>query len=706
MSELPTTPNKSSRQGSVNLCSSINGSKRRFTTSPSSRASNNNNNNNNSNGTVGSRLSLDGKLSRIPFSNANTNVKSSTGSNLTSFYKQQIRELNSLQEELYVKKSKLDTLKDQYEMLNSTYKEKKLKWDKLYLEKQNKQNQLSTKKKEIEVLNDKNDEKIKQLKKGHELHMEQLKIKNQGEINKLQNEYLIKINQLKHQKEKKFQDERDNLQKEVIKLERRIDSNDAILNDLLNDLKIKYDKLKETWLIDYQNEWKQNIEKNERYSNEINDFKLKLGNDLTPRIEKLNNTVNNLENEITTLNATLIDKKRESETLKTKTIETNEKIRNIEAEKAELVEFIKTSNAELIKINECLTHEETVRRQLHNKLQELRGNIRVYCRLRPPLKSIEDPNTSHIKVYSLDNDHGTQTMEITKNNNTNKYKFDKIFDQFESNSEIFKEVGQLVQSALDGYNVCIFAYGQTGSGKTFTMLNPSDGIIPSTVRHIFTWIDNLKERGWEYQINCQFVEIYNENIIDLLREKQTSQKHDIRHDDESQTTSITNVMTVTLDREETVEKVLHRATKLRSTASTKSNEHSSRSHSIFIIHLHGKNSKTNEDSYGILNLVDLAGSERINSSQVSGERLRETQHINKSLSCLGDVIHALNSSEHKERHIPFRNSKLTHLLKYSLSGNSKTLMFVNISASLNHVNETINSLRFASKVNSTKMMKT
>lgn len=255
--------------------------------------------------------------------------------------------------------------------------------------------------------------------------------------------------------------------------------------------------------------------------------------------------------------------------------------------------------------------------------------------------------------------------------------------------------------------MCIFAYGQTGSGKTFTMLNDTDGVIPMTLDHFFDWTHSLKERGWHYQFKAQFVEIYNEQIIDLLRslnnDQNSSQKYEIRHNPVLQRTTITNVTTIELKSRSMVNKLLKTATKMRSTASTNSNERSSRSHSIFTIHIHGYNSITEEKSDGVLNLVDLAGSERIDTSNVTGERLRETQNINRSLSCLGDVIYSLNGNDNK--HIPFRNSKLTYLLQYSLLGNSKTLMFVNVSPSIGQVKETINSLRFASKVNAVKLSK-
>jgi kinesin family member C1 len=145
-----------------------------------------------------------------------------------------------------------------------------------------------------------------------------------------------------------------------------------------------------------------------------------------------------------------------------------------------------------------------------------------------------------------------------------------------------------------------------------------------------------------------------------------------------------------------VSNLLARAQQQRAVAATACNDHSSRSHSILRLRLSGVNEATTETSQGILYMVDLAGSERLKESGATGDRLTETKHINKSLSNLGNVIMALSA---KEQHIPFRNSKLTHLLQHALGGSAKTLMFVNVSPKEICFNETLNSLRFAAKVN-------
>lgn len=357
---------------------------------------------------------------------------------------------------------------------------------------------------------------------------------------------------------------------------------------------------------------------------------------------------------------------------------------------------------------EKLRAEETLRRKLHNQVQELKGNIRVFCRVRPTLSNevdetarisfpdeVADGREIEVKGPEEKSSLGTVT---TKNN---AFAFDKVFGPSSQNQDVFEEISQLIQSALDGYNVCIFCYGQTGSGKTYTM-SSEDGMIPRAVHQIYNTAKGLEEKGWTYKMEGSFVEVYNENLNDLLgrADEFDKKKHEIRHDMQTCKTTITDVTIVDLDSPEKVEHILRKAMSNRSMAATKANERSSRSHSIFILKLTGVNSITGEKSDGTLNLVDLAGSERLNHSKVEGARLKETQNINRSLSCLGDVIGALGQGK-DGGHIPYRNSKLTYLLQFSLGGNSKTLMFVMVSPLQTHLSETLTSLKFATKVHNT-----
>lgn len=365
--------------------------------------------------------------------------------------------------------------------------------------------------------------------------------------------------------------------------------------------------------------------------------------------------------------------------------------------------------AEANEAKDKLRKEETLRRKLHNQVQELKGNIRVFCRVRPSLDT--DPPTDVAQIQYPDESEECKEINVLgqeeksslgavsrKNNN---FAYDRVFGPSTANGEVFDEISQLVQSALDGYNVCIFCYGQTGSGKTYTM-SSLDGMIPRAVHQIYETAQELEDKGWTYKMEGNFVEVYNENLNDLLGnpDELDKKKHEIRHDMQRGKTIITDANTVHLESPEMVETILKRAAANRSVAATKANERSSRSHSVFILKLLGQNHITGERSEGTLNLVDLAGSERLSHSGATGERLKETQNINRSLSCLGDVIAALGQGK-EGGHIPYRNSKLTYLLQFSLGGNSKTLMFVMVSPLQAHLAETLTSLKFATKVHNT-----
>lgn len=428
-----------------------------------------------------------------------------------------------------------------------------------------------------------------------------------------------------------------------------------------------------------------------------------------------------LQSDLSSLKVKYADKNSELGGLTSKIASARHKIDQLQSNfvsKMESIQKYQTSTAGLVKAFPAL---ELRRRDLHNTLQELKGNIRVFCRIRPPLASESNEISSQIETLVDDvlNENGKQDLAISKHSDSSQdmaghYKsredahmflFDKVFGQSIPNADVFPEISQLIQSSLDGYNVCVFAYGQTGSGKTFTMSHEGDGMIPLSMKKIFQEIKSLQAQGWEYRVTGEFIEIYNEQIVDLLKSGSSPQKHEIKHDEESGVTTVTNVTKVSIETEKDAIDVLHKATKNRNTASTMANERSSRSHSVFIINIDGKNAELGKIRKGTLNLIDLAGSERLNNSHAKGDRLKETQAINKSLSCLGDVIHSLSKQQSLGRvaHVPYRNSKLTYLLKNSLGGDSKTLMFVNISPLMKSFNESINSLRFATKVNNTKV---
>lgn len=366
-----------------------------------------------------------------------------------------------------------------------------------------------------------------------------------------------------------------------------------------------------------------------------------------------------------------------------------------------------------------------LRRKLHNEIQELKGNIRVFCRVRPKASdSTATPEGVHDPVTFPADDPDRKQLrfngEVKKSVDGRsqqqkqwEFSFDKVFRPHATQETVFEDISQLVQSALDGYSVCVFAYGQTGSGKTYTMegaeevfdvADPSAdvanaakrGMIPRTMEQIFAALPLLSKAGWTYEITASYLEIYNESVQDLLSRGKAKTKYAIKHSSDGQT-KVQGLTYVKVESVAEVYRILKQAKQSRTVASTRCNERSSRSHSVFQLLLAGKNNKTAEEQVGVINMIDLAGSERLTRSKTSGAHLKETQSINKSLSCLGDVIFALAN---KDKHVPYRNSKLTYLLKNSLGGNSKTLMFANISPEESSAKETLCSLRFAKKVNS------
>lgn len=197
-------------------------------------------------------------------------------------------------------------------------------------------------------------------------------------------------------------------------------------------------------------------------------------------------------------------------------------------------------------------------------------------------------------------------------------------------------------------------------------MSSSDGMIPKAVSQIYAVAQSLESRGWKYTIDGSFLEIYCESMRDLLSLKQSPTKLEIRHDDKRKSTLVEGLTSVRLDEISKVAGMLDLAGQNRTIAATAANERSSRSHSVFILTLEGKNEGTGERSRGVLNLIDLAGSERLSQSHAAGDRLKETQAINKSLSCLADVIYALGNDS---SHIPYRNSKVQN--SFSVRSNSR-----------------------------------
>ncbi|XP_019729211.1 kinesin-like protein KIFC3 [Hippocampus comes] len=337
--------------------------------------------------------------------------------------------------------------------------------------------------------------------------------------------------------------------------------------------------------------------------------------------------------------------------------------------------------------------EVALRRKLHEQLVELKGNIRVLCRVKPVLK--EDQHEDGQSVVVTTDPDNESSLNVLNKGKGRTFELDKVFHPHAGQEEVFQEIEPLVISCIDGYHVCIFAYGQTGSGKTYTMEGSVEnpGINQRALKHLFSEIEERKDM-WSYTVTVSSVEIYNEVLRDLL--SKDGEKLDIKmNPDGTGQLHVPGLRVIEVKSFQHIKKILAMARRNRITFGTQMNEHSSRSHALLCITVQGTDLATGSKTTGKLNLVDLAGSERVWKSGAEGERLKEAQNINRSLLALGDVIQALRA---RQTHIPFRNSRLTYLLQDSLGKGSKTAMVVQVSSLERNVGETLCSLKFAQRV--------
>ncbi|XP_051129964.1 kinesin-like protein KIN-14J [Andrographis paniculata] len=343
-------------------------------------------------------------------------------------------------------------------------------------------------------------------------------------------------------------------------------------------------------------------------------------------------------------------------------------------------------------------------RKLYNEVQDLKGNIRVYCRIRPFLPGQSRKQTT-IQYMGENGELVVVNPSKPGKDSHRLFKFNKVFGPAATQEEVFRDTQPLIRSVLDGYNVCIFAYGQTGSGKTYTMSGPSVssvvdwGVNYRALDDLFN-ISQTRSGSIEYEVGVQMVEIYNEQVRDLLCNDNFQKRLGIWSTSQPNGLAVPDASMHPVKSTADVLELMNVGLMNRAVGATALNERSSRSHSILTVHVRGLDLETNAVLRGCLHLVDLAGSERVDRSEATGDRLREAQHINRSLSALGDVIFALAQ---KNPHVPYRNSKLTQVLQSSLGGQAKTLMFVQLNPDVESYFETISTLKFAERVSGVEL---
>uniref|UniRef100_A0A8D0PLE8 Kinesin-like protein n=1 Tax=Sus scrofa TaxID=9823 RepID=A0A8D0PLE8_PIG len=316
-------------------------------------------------------------------------------------------------------------------------------------------------------------------------------------------------------------------------------------------------------------------------------------------------------------------------------------------------------------------------------------SIKVMCRFRPLNEAEILRGDKFIPKFK-----GDETVVIGQGK---PYVFDRVLPPSTTQEQVYNACAkQIVKDVLEGYNGTIFAYGQTSSGKTHTMEGKLHdpqlmGIIPRIAHDIFDHIYSMDE-NLEFHIKVSYFEIYLDKIRDLLDVSKTNLAV---HEDKNRVPYVKGCTERFVSSPEEVMDVIDEGKANRHVAVTNMNEHSSRSHSIFLINIKQENVETEKKLSGKLYLVDLAGSEKVSKTGAEGAVLDEAKNINKSLSALGNVISAL--AEGTKTHVPYRDSKMTRILQDSLGGNCRTTIVICCSPSVFNEAETKSTLMFGQR---------
>ncbi|TDH00660.1 hypothetical protein EPR50_G00190560 [Perca flavescens] len=332
-------------------------------------------------------------------------------------------------------------------------------------------------------------------------------------------------------------------------------------------------------------------------------------------------------------------------------------------------------------------------------------SVKVVVRCRP-LNRKEESNGPAGGIVQMDLRLGQVILRNPRASASEPQKtftFDAVYDANSKQRDLYDEsVRPLIDSVLAGFNGTIFAYGQTGTGKTYTMqgawLDPEKrGVIPNAFDHIFTHISR-SQSDKQYLVRASYLEIYLEEVRDLLDPNHGNARAlELRENPESGV-YVRDLTSCVCKSIKEIEEVMNVGNQARAVGATDMNEHSSRSHALFLITVECSQPGPDGRKHirvGRLNLVDLAGSERQAKTGVQGERLKEAAKINLSLSALGNVISAL--ADGRSSHVPYRDSKLTRLLQDSLGGNAKTVMVATLGPAPQHYDETLTTLRYANR---------
>ena len=582
-----------------------------------------------------------------------------------------VKELNKKLEN-----DKKNALKENYNYIN-TIKEMKIDLKNLLNDKmtllqegkdiKNKKNIL------FNELNSKIEEQQKKLEdeniKYNELYEENKKLqKNMNDLDEIKTKY------------KELYEDYNRLMSENTELREQIESKKYSLEDL-NNLEEKY----ETEVFELKslvNIWKNNFLEIAKFK--LINYDIKTHQEIENLIDIDENYLDNVPNEIKEISNKVLNY--------FKILIEHENYKSINLR--QLKETLISEQEKVYVLSSKLKNEKILRRKIHNRYMYLRGNLRVMCRVRPFLPSEKINKKSQMETILINND----SISIYQDNKPEKnFEYDYIFDTKSSQKDVYEEVTLLIQSMVQGNNICIVAYGQTCTGKTYTIQGPDSknpGIAPRAAKELFLILNNFSKSNFfeSIRLSLTIIEIYNEQIYNLLEESTPNLN---MYEDGSGNLIIPDLNPILINNFDEANKLFKLAAKFRHTSTTEFNDRSSRSHCIFSFQLKltGKDGRIIRS---ILHIIDLAGSERISKSNNKDEKIRkEAICINLSLHSLSTV---LNSIALKASHIPYRDSKLTHFLKDSLNENYNILLLLHVSPHIRDLPETISTLQFGERI--------
>ncbi|KAG0272528.1 kinesin-like nuclear fusion protein [Linnemannia exigua] len=354
-------------------------------------------------------------------------------------------------------------------------------------------------------------------------------------------------------------------------------------------------------------------------------------------------------------------------------------------------------------LQQKVKEEEAIRRKLYHAIMDLKGHIRVFCRVRP--QSPSDGVVTSIEYPDLE---GRDIVLAPAKGAKCPFTFDKVFTPSSRQEDIFEDVSQMLPSVISGGSACVFAYGLAETGKSYTLEGPSGsaeasmGLIPRSILHIYETTRTPESNEWRYSLEVQHIGVYNEVIYDLQGPEETSTNvtHEIQSGPSSRTT-VLGITKVELTSAVMIGSLLRIAQRRRVAIKASLNDNYCHGHSVFTIRVTGVNSETGKTTEGVLHFVDLVASDAqldAVKNEPETEGGEKKQGVDQSLKCLADVFLGLSS---KDSHVQYRGSKLTHLLQGAfMDGSTKMLFIAHISPLSVHLERNLRSLRFAAKVNS------